>query len=87
MFNHPHIENAIGTNMRHITPETPVPYLVNANAFMQARHRLALERHLAEASKLAPELRDLERRQTLLRCIEGTIGVLQGSVQRHLGAS
>jgi hypothetical protein len=63
-----------------------VPYLANANAFMQARHLRTLEGQLSEASKLAPEMGDQERAASLVACLEGTTAVVRQSAERLLSA-
>jgi hypothetical protein len=66
---------------------TPVTYFYDASPFKQLRYQRELELHLKEAKRLEPSLGDKERAQRLVKCLEGTIAMVQQHLQKTLEGS
>lgn len=79
------IANDVILSMHFKSKKAPVPYLYGTPLFKQLRYLRELERvFLPEARKLAPEMRNRERADRLVKCIEGTANTVRAYVEKQL---
>jgi hypothetical protein len=77
--------NRVRVNMAGGADHYPVRYLLDTTPFFLLRHLRELQGFRKEAIRLRREVRDAERGDLLIACIDGTTGVLEQELTKHLG--